>query len=154
MGKRGPKQTPTHLKILRGNPGHRPISNREPENRDGGADCPQEFEPDAQDEWGRMISHLKAMNLWSSEFRAGLIEYCEAFALKRQAMSMYRTTKQTPLIQTKQGNWIQHPLIGTINKQKQIMYRWLAEFGMTPASRCNVKVLGDKKPSIPTRVRA
>ena len=101
-----------------------------------------------------MTEQLAAMGVWSAEFRPGLIEYCEAFEFKRQAQAIYRNTRQPPLITTKQGNIIQHPLIGTINRQKAIMYRWLIEFGMTPASRTRVQSGNAEKNTIPTRARA
>lgn len=151
---RGPKATPTHLKILRGNPGKRAINEREPENREGGTDCPCDFDDETRAEWERMVSQFQGMGLWSEEFRGGLVEYCEAFQLKRQSQAIYRSTKQPPLITTKQGNIIQHPLIGTINRQKQIMYRWLIEFGMTPASRTRVQSSKKEGGRIPTRKRA
>ena len=150
---RGPKPIPTHLKIMHGNPGKRPLNAQEPANRLGGAECPPEFDGESLAEWERMVAQFQAMGVWSAEFRAGLVEYCEAFQIKRQAQEMYRRTNQQPLVTTKQGNIIQHPLIGTINRQKAIMYRWLVEFGMTPSSRSRVSSGNQSGGGLPTRNR-
>jgi P27 family predicted phage terminase small subunit len=51
------------------------------------------------------------------------------------------------LIRTKQGNWIQHPLVGMARRAAADMALFAAEFGMTPSSRTRVQVTAGKTPN-------
>ena len=48
---RGRKPTPTAIKVLEGNPGKRPLNDREPQPPKKAPSCPKWLEPDAKREW-------------------------------------------------------------------------------------------------------
>ncbi|PJN93058.1 hypothetical protein CNY89_24125, partial [Amaricoccus sp. HAR-UPW-R2A-40] len=50
------------------------------------------------------------------------------------------------LYKTPSGHVQQSPLLGIINKQLELMGRYLIELGMTPAARSRVKVSEDAAP--------
>ena len=60
---RGRKPTPTQVKILRGNPGRRPLNEGEPQPAPLAPSCPPELSPTAKDEWNRIIVELVELGL-------------------------------------------------------------------------------------------
>jgi phage terminase small subunit len=72
---RGPKPIPAHLKLVRGNPGRRPI-------KPGTQVAPSLPEPlpflcdDAKAEWARVVPALYALRLLSKLDTAALAAYC------------------------------------------------------------------------------
>ena len=62
MGLRGPAPQPTALKVLRGNPGKRPLNKREPEPpTDNPPHCPDHLDDVAKVEWNRLVAIVTQM---------------------------------------------------------------------------------------------
>lgn len=61
MAIRGRKPKPTALKVLEGNPGHRPLNKREPMPKGRLPRCPDWLEEDAKKEWKRLGKILAEM---------------------------------------------------------------------------------------------
>ena len=58
------RKLPTHLKLLRGNPGKRPIMpDPEPPIPEKLPEPPEFLRTDARDEWWRIVPELKALGL-------------------------------------------------------------------------------------------
>ena len=57
MATRGRKPKPTALKVLEGNPGKRPLNDREPVPPKGTLKCPAWLLPEAKKEWKRLADH-------------------------------------------------------------------------------------------------
>ena len=76
---RGRKPKPTTLKLLAGNPGHRPLNGQEAVEPAELPDCPEHLDKDAQAEWQRISPILSEMNLLSSADRAALAAYCVCY---------------------------------------------------------------------------
>ena len=68
--------------------------------------------------------------------RAALAAYCQAYGRWVEAEERLRETPM--LFKTPSGYVQQSPLLGIINKQLELMGRYLVELGMTPASRSRV----------------
>ena len=150
MATRGRKPTPTHLKLVRGNPGKRAL----PKN---GTEIPvvvEEVTPpeflstDAKVEWGRMIGALVTLKLVSKLDRAALAAYCQAYGRWAQAERALATMAEKDpvaaglLIKTTGQNVVQSPLVGVANKAMSDMVRYAAEFGMTPSARVRLNGSG------------
>src|SRR3990167_4908977 len=118
---RGRKPVPTHLKLLRGNPGRRPINDQEPQPDAIFLDPPQDLSEVARKEWGRVARDL---------FDLGIV------------------TKLGTIIKTKKGNIIQNPYLAVENKAMEQMKAFMVELGLSPSSRSRVKI-GRKKPIDP-----
>ena len=73
--------------------------------------------------------------------------YCDAFGRYRQAVEDFKAfetaQKQTHgvVMKTQSGNYIQNPLLGTINVLRRDALRLAAEFGLTPSSRTTIEAL-------------
>lgn len=134
----GRKNTPTKLKLLRGNPGRRPLNDREPQPAAEKPPCPAFLSVRAKREWRRISKELFALGLLTRVDRSALAAYCDSYAVWQEAVE--GLAKTGLIIKTQQGNVIQSPLLGIVNRAKDQMHKFLTEFGMTPASRVRLTI--------------
>lgn len=140
----GRKPKPTHLKLVTGNPGKRPLPKAEAKVVPALPSPPPHLSDEAKVEWGRVSEDLFKVGLLSSVDRAALAAYCQAFARWAQAeraiadMAKRDALTGGLMIKTSNGNAIQNPLVGTANKAAADMVRYAAEFGMTPSARSRI----------------
>ncbi len=148
MPPRGRKPKPTHLKLISGNAGRRPINEREPIPVSELPSPPPHLADEAKVEWGRVSEELYRIGLLSGIDRAPLAAYCQSYArwvqAERAIAKMAETDSVTAglLVKTKNGNAIQNPLVGTANKAAADMVKYATEFGMTPSARSRLETTG------------
>ncbi|MGH7083545.1 MAG: phage terminase small subunit P27 family [Acetobacteraceae bacterium] len=142
---RGRRPRPTHLKLITGNPGKRPLNPAEPKPASAAPPAaPAELSEEAKTEWRRVARRLYGLGLLSGIDRAALAAYCQAYGRWRRAeralAEMARRDSVTGglLVKTSNGNAIQNPLVGIANKAMADMVRYAAEFGMTPSARSRI----------------
>jgi P27 family predicted phage terminase small subunit len=146
----GPPKTPTHLRLVRGNPSKRPINKDEPKPATGVPPTPKHFDKQAKYWFKRMAEELDAIGVLTQlDTRAleMLVEvyteyrhHCETLDREGYTYAVYseedrdegkereiRMIKPHPASMMKADAW----------KRLRAM---LAEFGMTPASRSKVSV--------------
>lgn len=138
---------PTHLKLLEGNPGHRPINENEPQPEVRIPECPDHLDQKAKTFYETIAPQL---------LKLGVLTEIDGYGLGvlSQLLSdwnrLERSIRREGLIcknfhVTKEGKKF---VIGTKTNPKVIMKReilkliraFLAEFGMTPSSRTRIKV--------------
>ena len=145
---RGRKPKPTHLKLIEGNPGKRPIHAGAPRPVAVMPEPPDHLNDLARAEWERVAHGLHALRLLEPVDRAALAAYCVAYARWTQAERAIAGMGKRDLltgglmIKTSNGTAIQNPLVGTANKAASDMVRYAAEFGMTPSARVRLAVGG------------
>ncbi|MFU0964058.1 phage terminase small subunit P27 family [Kluyvera ascorbata] len=144
----GPPKTPTHLRLVRGNPSKRPINNNEPQPPKGGPPVPKHFDKQGKYWFKRMAEELDAIGV-ISQLDARALEllveayteyrhHCETLDREGYTYAVYsdddadegkereiRMIKPHPAAMMKADAW----------KRLRAM---LAEFGMTPSSRSKV----------------
>jgi P27 family predicted phage terminase small subunit len=141
----GPRPKPTHLKLITGNPGRRPLPVGEARLAAALPSAPPHLSPDAVTEWERVAQELFTAGLLAALDRAALAAYCQAYSRWAQAeralTEMGRRDQLTAglMIKTTGGNAIQNPLVGIANKAAADMVRYAAEFGMTPSARTRIQ---------------
>jgi P27 family predicted phage terminase small subunit len=145
---RGRKPTPTHLKLVTGNPGKRALPKREPQIAalppDVEVPVPAHLCDEAKVEWGRIITGLQAVGLVTTVDRGALAACCQAYGRWVQAERALSTMAEQDqltkalMIRTRGGNAIQNPLVGTANRAMELYLKAAAEFGMTPSARSRV----------------
>jgi P27 family predicted phage terminase small subunit len=141
---RGRKPTPTHLKLVRGNPGKRRLNAAEPVPERLLPSPPPELTVDARAEWDRVAEELHRIGILSGIDRAALAAYCQAYGrwvvAERAIAKMAERDQLTDglMIKTTNGNAVQNPLVGTANKAMADLVRYAAEFGMTPSARSRI----------------
>lgn len=145
MPPRGPKPTPTNIKLVQGNPGKRPLNKAEPRPRSGAPDAPPHLSADAKGEWDRVCEELSTLGLLTGLDRAALAAYCQAYGRWVQAetaLSKIKNDAYGLIIKTTSGNMIQNPMVGVANKAMADMMRYAVEFGMTPSARTRIEADG------------
>jgi P27 family predicted phage terminase small subunit len=139
-------KVPTHLRLLQGNPGRRPIPKGEP--RPAIPDKPPEppvFLSDyAKEEWRRIGVEVHALRLLTAIDLAPFAAYCEAVARWRTAeealarMASNDRVMRGLIVRSKAGTAMENPLVYTSRRAAQEMLRVASEFGFTPAARARI----------------
>ena len=115
----GPRPIPTHLKLLRGNPGHQKLNKNEPQpaRTPEPPECPSFLGSYALDEWCRIAPELHALGLLTALDVMPLSAYCVACQHWREAEeALARVAERDPttrglLIRTVDGNPRINPLL-------------------------------------------
>jgi P27 family predicted phage terminase small subunit len=141
---RGRKPKPTTLKILAGNPGHRPLNDREPATPQGMPDCPEFLDDEARAEWDRICRVLAQMGLLSTADRPALTAYCVTYSRWVEAE---RHVKQHGMIvkSPNKGVPMPNPFLWVATAAMAELRKWLIEFGLTPSSRSRIKAGADRR---------
>lgn len=138
---RGRKRTPSAIRELQGNPGHRPIPEDEPQP-EAGADMP-ELSAEAEKEWAYVAKQLEAAGVLTKLDGPALALYCEAYAAWKYAQKKVKTLGM--VIKVRGAGLKINPWLKVAQQQSDRMLRILVEFGCTPASRSRVKVIPSKR---------
>jgi len=147
---RGRKPKPTILRRAEGNLGKRGYNHAEPEPPEGCPDCPGHLSDVAQEEWHRLAPGLHGMGVLTVIDRAALAAYCQSYGRWVEAEEKLRDTPA--LIKTPSGYVQQNPWLSVSNKQLELMGRYMAELGMTPASRSRVAAFAEPSQDPVTRI--
>ena len=141
----GPPRTPTHLRLLRGNPGKQRIRPEpEPARLEKIPEPPKFVTGYAGEEWRRIAEELYHLDLLTAVDINPLAAYCMAYARWRTAEeAVARIAANDPLmsglvVRAKNGTPMQNPLVLTANKAAHDMVRYAGEFGLTPAARSRI----------------
>lgn len=136
---RGRKPKPTALKLAEGNPGKRRINPVEPLPPGSLPEAPPHLSTDGAAEWARLAQALNAIGLLTQIDRATLAAYCQCYGRWVEAE---RKLAETPAILRMPSGYVQQsPWLTISNKQLELMARFMAELGLTPASRSRLAVL-------------
>jgi P27 family predicted phage terminase small subunit len=131
---------PTHLKIIRGNPGKRKINKNEPKPVGDLKDAPAHFDEELREVWDYAIENSPP-GLLKKVDSAVLETWVTAHVLHRKAVAEVR--KFGMLMKAPNtGAPIQSPWLPVVNKQALIMLRAVDHLGFSPASRTRI-ALGD-----------
>lgn len=133
---RGRKPKPTHLRIIDGNAGHRPLNPDEPKPVGDLDGAPPWMNSAQQESWNYAIEHAP-LGLLKYLDRSVLAVWVVAEALHAEAaqkVAKYGAIVKSP----QQGMWIQSPFLAVQNRQAIIMLKAAAEMGFTPSSRSRV----------------
>ena len=133
---------PFPLKVLRGNPGRRPLRPEpQPTIPKTCPDPPSFIVGYAADEWWMVAPELHALGLLTRIDVPSLAAYCSAYGHWRQASeSLAKMAANDPImngkiIKTKYGDAVQNPLVSIARKHAADMAKYAGEFGLTSAAR-------------------
>jgi P27 family predicted phage terminase small subunit len=139
---RGRKPKPTVLRKLDGNPGKRPINDREPAAPEGIPDCPDYLDDVAREEWFRTAAVLKDMGLLSLADRTALAAYCTAYS--RWVLAEEQVRKFGAIVKSpEKGFPMKSPYLTVADQSMEAMRKFMVEFGLTPSSRSRIRVPDD-----------
>jgi P27 family predicted phage terminase small subunit len=137
---RGRKPTPTPLKLLRGNPGKRPLNPHEPQPDALPTTCPRELtDKDARAEWRRTIVPAIDRRQVTAADRVMAIAHCELWATWRAQLAV---AAAHPLIIAVGPHKYPRPNPASLMaiKTLALLKGVDAELGFTPTSRGRVTV--------------
>lgn len=141
---RGRKPKPTHLKVVTGNPGRRPLNQHEiqPPRRRSAPKPPPHLLPEAKAEWKRLAPSLSLLGILSDLDVSPFAAYCQSYARWVQAERLLAglaeqdaTGRDAMLIKTRAGGVTANPMLWVARSAANDMVRYAAEFGFTPSSR-------------------
>lgn len=140
----GPPRKPTAWRRMEGNRGKKAWNRAEPIPPEGTPDCPEHLSDEARAEWHRLVDTLVGMGVISIVDRAVLAAYCQAYGRWVEAEEKL---KETPLLlKTPSGYVQQSPWLNVANRQMELMGRYMAEIGLTPASRSRISAFASSVP--------
>ena len=142
MGYRGRVPQPTSLRVIRGNPGKRPLNDREPQPRDVAPKCPDYLDDVAKKEWKKLVKMLRFMRVLTEADYMALASLCQAFSTMAKAQDQLKQTGL--LLKTPSGYVQQSPLISIVNQNAELVTKLCREFGMTPSARSRVMTHGQE----------
>lgn len=136
MATRGRKPTPTAIKELEGNPGHRPLNQNEPVPVYKAPPCPKMLGPEAKREWRRLAKTLENMHVLTELDLAVFATYCDAFEQWKKATEFINT--RGSVIRTPSGYLQQIPQVSIAQTYAKIMNRCAEQMGLTPSARSRI----------------
>lgn len=134
---RGRKPTPTHLKVVRGNPSKRPLNKSEPKPEGDLFKAPNDLPQPARRFWTSAIADAPAGLLKRLD---GRVLFAWAVAAWQHSNAAREIHKDGPVLKGPQGGVYQNPYLSIANRQAMIMLRAAAEMGFTPSSRTRISI--------------
>lgn len=138
MGARGPAPRPSALKILEGNPGHRPINRSEPKPRPVAPKCPDWLDRRAKAEWRRISPELERLGLLTGIDMTAMAGYCQSYARWRQCQEVL--AKDGLTFKTESGYLMPRPEVAIGNRALIEVRAFCVQFGLTPSARARMQL--------------
>ncbi len=138
---RGRKPLPTNLKLIRGNPGKRPLRMDEFRPEAGIPSKPRHLKGESAKEWKRITEELARYRMISEVDRGALAMLCTLWGRYVQAEEMIeKASAAAPgsgglFVKSPNNFPIQSPWLAVSNKAIEQYKALCGEFGLTPASR-------------------
>ena len=138
--RRGTKPKPTRLKLLAGNPGRRPLNEREPQPLlpPSLPKPPRHLSRDGREEWIRVGGILLRSRVLTEADLTALSAYATFYG--RWMAAEHEIRRKGILVPATPGSKsrVQNPMLAVANKAFQQMSQLLGEFGLTPSSRTRI----------------
>jgi len=139
-----PRPVPTTLRVLRGNPGSKPLLKNEmhPRLPDLVPDPPRQLTGLAAEEWRRIVPELYHIKVLTVVDIKPLAAYCQAYKTWCEAVELMNelggTFMKGYVLESKSGTVVKNPLHGVARDAAREMVRYAIEFGFTPAARTRI----------------
>lgn len=130
---KGRKPTPTKLRLIKGNPGKRPLPVDEPTPDPAIPEKPDCLDAEASKEWDRIAPELERLGLLTQLDRAILTKYCQAWSA---VVALEREIAESGWwVPTGDGGRKRNPAAASLNEAYKRLFAAATEFGGTPAAR-------------------
>ena len=143
MGRRGPPPKPTHLKLLEGNLGKRPLNTREPQPQKIAPRCPEWLTGEGRAAWRRLTALLKGMGLLTVADADAMAAYCLTYARWREAEEFLSAHGLVFPLRDEQGRvrcMQPFPQVSIARNALLLLKAYQQEFGLTPSSRSRIEL--------------
>jgi P27 family predicted phage terminase small subunit len=141
------RRIPTHLKILRGNPGHQklePAREPRPALAPEPPEAPDFLSPYAREEWRRVIGEAHRLRLVTALDVQIFGAYCDAYSRWRTAAeTIAEMAERDPvmhgqIVKTQSGGAAANPLMWICSSAAKSMLSFANELGLTPVARSRI----------------
>jgi P27 family predicted phage terminase small subunit len=129
----GRKPKPTSLKLITGNPGHRPLNRNEPNPKRVIPPCPDFLQDEARATWHKVSKKLFKIGLLTEIDDMALALLCQSWTEYLEASAKLRETGL--LVKSPNGQLMLNPYLVIANQAIKKVRAMLVEFGMSPSSR-------------------
>jgi len=146
MGRRGPRPEPTPLKVLRGNPGRRPVNKKEPQPSADGVAMPSHLGEVAKAKWKDILPLLQAVKVMTRADVEALARYCDTYEWWISTRAVLKKDGDTYPILNDAGEIkyiAQRPEVSIAHKLAAQLRQLESDFGLSPAARSSLKVEPD-----------
>lgn len=147
MGKRGPRPQPTQLKVLRGNPGHRPLNKAEPAPPADGIQMPPHLGQVASARWAELLPMLQAVKVMTRADIEALARYCDTYEWWLATRAKLKADGDTYPILNDKGDVkyiAQRPEVSIAHKLAVQLRQLEQDFGLNPSARTSLHVEQEK----------
>jgi len=143
----GRKPHPTHLKVIKGNPGRRPLNEDEPEVTSGIPKVPRDLSDRAKKEWKLLAKLLDDMGVLTVGDGYALGRMCEIYVTIIECQEVIEEQGRTVESVTQTGSICVkgRPEVGMLSTAEKQFQSYLQDFGLTPSARSRLKVNGSGK---------
>lgn len=141
----GRRPKPTRVKELAGNPGRRPLNEREPQPPSSSGRAPRGLGLEGSRFWRRYGPVLAELGVLTQVDEPALRMAAEHWEVAVRAATELRDEGLT--IEGRDGPK-KNPLTQVLRDNSQALRGYLVEFGMTPASRAKVRLPEAEQPSL------
>jgi P27 family predicted phage terminase small subunit len=136
------RRTPSHLKIITGNPGKRPLPVNEPKPKRARPSAPAHLSDRAKAAWPSLVDVLD---------NTGVLTVADALALEMLAESVADFLEARATLKAFGSNFYEtktptgatmhraHPALAAMQAADKRARAWMVEFGMTPSARTKVQ---------------
>ncbi|AWK85039.1 phage terminase small subunit P27 family [Azospirillum thermophilum] len=147
----GRRPTPTHLKLVKGNPGKRGINKQEPQPRRTLPSPPDHLSDGARLTWGRLTVLLDRMGVLTEADAYALERLCEIYGEILECQEVIAEVGRTYETRNEAGSvmYRARPEVAMLADADRRFKSYLVEFGLTPAARSKVKVADGEQEADP-----
>lgn len=147
----GRRPTPTHLKVVTGNPGKRALNKREPKPAREIPSCPAHLSDTGKVAWGRLSVLIDRMGILTEADGAALERLCDCYAeiLEcRDVIALHGRVYESVKPARREGEESEmlikaNPAVAMLADADRRFKAYLVEFGLTPAARSKVHTKSD-----------
>lgn len=141
---RGRKPTPTAIKLVKGNPGRRPLNQAEPQPTRGRPKQPAWLTEVAVETWTELVELLDDMRVLTVADGPALALLCATYQDYRDARQVVRDDGMTYEAETEHGSiWRTRPEVAIMSDAAKRLRSLMVEFGLTPSARSRVHAQGE-----------
>ncbi|MFP5513337.1 MAG: phage terminase small subunit P27 family [Alphaproteobacteria bacterium] len=147
----GRRPTPTHLKLVKGNPGKRGINKQEPQPRRALPSPPDHLSDAGRLTWGRLTVLLDRMGVLTEADAYALERLCEIYGEILECQEIIADEGRTYETRNEAGSimYRARPEVAMLADADRRFKSYLVEFGLTPAARSKVKVADGEQEADP-----
>jgi P27 family predicted phage terminase small subunit len=149
MGARGPRPTPTRLKVLRGETRPSRLNRDEPQPAGDELRVPADLGPAATEVWRRVAGAMGATGVLTAADADALRIYAESVARYQHAAGLL--DQSGPLITAagrgaRRGELVKNPLHQIVRDNAVLVRAYARELGLTPAARVGLRARDEAEP--------